>query len=95
MAWGWEHAGELAAMTNPAGYLFRVGQSAARRYRKFDRHRVAFLVEKAWNDPDLAGDVFDEYVASDRPSGSQCCWCTATGSVTATSLSCWRPARPR
>lgn len=34
MAWGWEHRCEVVAMSNPAGYLFRVGQSAARSYRK-------------------------------------------------------------
>lgn len=32
-AWAWEHREELATMKNPAGYLYRVGQSAARRYR--------------------------------------------------------------
>ena len=32
-AWAWEHREELATMQNPAGYLYRVGQSAARRYR--------------------------------------------------------------
>src|SRR5262249_19579169 len=33
LAWAWEHRDELATMANPAGYLYRVGQSAARRYR--------------------------------------------------------------
>jgi len=32
LAWGWEHWGELQRMKNPAGYLYRVGQSKARRY---------------------------------------------------------------
>jgi RNA polymerase sigma factor (sigma-70 family) len=31
---------ELRAMQNPAGYLYRVGQSAARRYRRWERHVV-------------------------------------------------------
>jgi RNA polymerase sigma-70 factor (ECF subfamily) len=34
MAWAWEHRQTLGEMKNPAGYLFRVGQSAARRYRR-------------------------------------------------------------
>ncbi len=34
VAWGWEHIDRLSDMTNPAGYLYRVGQSAARRYRR-------------------------------------------------------------
>ncbi len=31
IAYGWEEWARLATMDNPAGYLFRVGQSAARR----------------------------------------------------------------
>ena len=33
-AWAWEHRDVLAGLQNPGGYLFRVGQSAARRYRR-------------------------------------------------------------
>ena len=33
IAWGYEHRAELATMTNPIGYLFRVGQSKGRRRR--------------------------------------------------------------
>ena len=31
LAYGWEHWSRVSVMTNPAGYLFRVGQTAARR----------------------------------------------------------------
>lgn len=31
LAYGWEHWERLRAMDNPAGYLYRVGQTAARR----------------------------------------------------------------
>jgi DNA-directed RNA polymerase specialized sigma24 family protein len=34
VAYGWEHWDRLAQMDNPAGYLFRVGQTAARRGRR-------------------------------------------------------------
>ena len=34
MAYAWEHWAELAVMDNPGGYLFRVGQSRSRRYRR-------------------------------------------------------------
>jgi RNA polymerase sigma factor (sigma-70 family) len=34
LAYGWEHWPEVKTMHNPAGYLYRVGQSAARRYRR-------------------------------------------------------------
>lgn len=31
LVYGWEHWTRVAAMANPAGYLYRVGQNAARR----------------------------------------------------------------
>lgn len=35
LAYGWEHWDRLSTMKNPAGYLFRVGQTEARRsFRK-------------------------------------------------------------
>ena len=34
MAYAWEHWDEVATMKNPAGYLYRVGQTAARNLRR-------------------------------------------------------------
>lgn len=34
LAYAWEHWERIGAMANPAGYLYRVGQSRARRYRR-------------------------------------------------------------
>lgn len=34
LTYGWEHWERVAAMKNPAGYLYRVGRSRARRYRR-------------------------------------------------------------
>jgi DNA-directed RNA polymerase specialized sigma24 family protein len=34
LAYGWEHWERLSAMENPVGYLYRVGQTAARRSRR-------------------------------------------------------------
>ena len=34
LVWAWEHRDRLAGISNPAGYLFRVGQSAARAYHR-------------------------------------------------------------
>jgi RNA polymerase sigma-70 factor (ECF subfamily) len=34
LAYGWEHWDRLQRMANPAGYLYRVGQSKARRFRR-------------------------------------------------------------
>ncbi|MEO5900949.1 MAG: sigma-70 family RNA polymerase sigma factor, partial [Ilumatobacteraceae bacterium] len=31
LAWGWEHWDRLSGMSNPAGYLYRVAQTEARR----------------------------------------------------------------
>jgi RNA polymerase sigma-70 factor (ECF subfamily) len=34
LAYGWEHWDELRVMENPAGYLYRVAQTSARRQRR-------------------------------------------------------------
>lgn len=34
LAWGWEHRDRMAAMSNPVGYLYRVGQSRSRSRRQ-------------------------------------------------------------
>lgn len=34
LAYAWEHWERVGAMRNPAGYLFRVGQSASRKHRR-------------------------------------------------------------
>lgn len=34
LAYGWEHWSRIGAMENPSGYLYRVGQTAARRSRR-------------------------------------------------------------
>ena len=36
LAYAWEHWERLSAMDNPAGYLYRVGQTSARRSRRPD-----------------------------------------------------------
>jgi RNA polymerase sigma-70 factor (ECF subfamily) len=54
LAYGWENWKRISAMENPAGYLYRVGQSKARRYRR----RPARLPEaesaaQPWVEPGL------------------------------------------
>jgi DNA-directed RNA polymerase specialized sigma24 family protein len=46
MAYAWEHREELAVMTNPVGYLYRVAQSAVRRQHRWER-RPSFPPETA------------------------------------------------
>jgi DNA-directed RNA polymerase specialized sigma24 family protein len=55
VAWAWEHREELTRMTNPAGYLYRVGQSAARRYRA---HPIRM--------PEVTATTVDEVVIDPR-----------------------------
>lgn len=37
LAWAWEHWDEVGRMENAVGYLYRVGQSSARRHRRWKR----------------------------------------------------------
>jgi len=45
IAWAWEHRGEVEAMANPLGYLFRVGQSSLRRERRIRARHGELRVE--------------------------------------------------
>ena len=56
MAWACEHLDELAEMENPAGYLYRVGQSQARRLARWERESLRLPPERAvpattWAEP--------------------------------------------
>ena len=55
-SYAWEHRDRLATMTNPAGYLFRVGQTAARRQRRWKRPPPPPAVSTTYEmrvDPDI------------------------------------------
>jgi RNA polymerase sigma factor (sigma-70 family) len=60
IAWGVEHVDRLVEMQNPTGYLYRVGQSAARRHLQAGRVPLRFVSEDSRSAPDLPGDVFEE-----------------------------------
>lgn len=47
MAWAWEHRQKLEGMDNPAGYLFRVGQSKSRRFLRWRREGLRFPAERS------------------------------------------------
>jgi RNA polymerase sigma factor (sigma-70 family) len=55
LAWAWEHWERLAGMTNPVGYLFRVGQSSTRRQQRWRRR-----VELPREDDSASGGEGDE-----------------------------------
>ena len=40
LAWGWQNWGRIKSIANPVGYLYRVGQTSARR--QMSRRRVPF-----------------------------------------------------
>jgi DNA-directed RNA polymerase specialized sigma24 family protein len=46
LAYAWEHWLEIRAMTNPVGYLYRVGQSRTRPPKPLRLHGTA-----TWSDP--------------------------------------------
>lgn len=56
VSYAWEHRDRLAAMANPVGYLYRVGQSAGRRHLRRQRQPVLPVVSESFEDrvdPDL------------------------------------------
>lgn len=50
LVYAWEHWDRLEVMENPVGYLYRVGQSSARAYRRH-RRNLHFPVEPAGDVP--------------------------------------------
>ncbi len=56
LAWAWEHWETLEDKRNPAGYLYRVGQSKARRYY---RSQVQFPVLPATEIPTVEPGLTD------------------------------------
>lgn len=59
VAWAWEHRDEVASMPNPAGYLYRVGQSATKVYRRWRRSPPLLDAEQRHSaEPEFDGDLF-------------------------------------
>ena len=56
LAYAWEHWERIRTMDNPAGYLYRVGQSKSRRYRRRP-HLLPDVpdVSQPWVEPALPG----------------------------------------
>ena len=55
LAYAWEHWKDVSEMANPAGYLFRVGQSRTRRPRHGAPLFSATSPELPWVEPALPG----------------------------------------
>jgi RNA polymerase sigma-70 factor (ECF subfamily) len=63
LAWAWEHWDRIADMDNPVGYLYRVGQSAARKHHRWQR-RLIFPPEETNGDAPLVEPGLDRALAS-------------------------------
>ena len=59
LAWAWEHRTRVLAMEHPVAYLFRVGQSSARRHRRWNRE-IHFPSEAKENDTTRDSPLLDE-----------------------------------
>jgi RNA polymerase sigma factor (sigma-70 family) len=59
LAWAWEHRTRVLAMEHPVAYLFRVGQSSARRHRRWNRE-IHFPSEAKENDTTRDLPLLDE-----------------------------------
>jgi DNA-directed RNA polymerase specialized sigma24 family protein len=61
VVWAWEHRDEVLEADNPAGLLYRVAQSRARPYRRWDKRRapIELLPEEVVGDrrPELVDVV--------------------------------------
>jgi RNA polymerase sigma-70 factor (ECF subfamily) len=55
----WERWPEVSTMANPAGFLFRVGQSHARPHVRWSRRSAPFLVEHDAHPTDAAPATID------------------------------------
>lgn len=70
LAYAWEHRERLAEMDNPAGYLFRVGQSKSRRLLRWSKEALRFPDEvpeqhQPWVEPGL-GEALAKLDAEQR-----------------------------
>lgn len=57
LTWAWENWDRVSGMGNPSGYLYRVGQSSARRSMRARQfaHSEHLQSEARWIEPQLAG----------------------------------------
>jgi DNA-directed RNA polymerase specialized sigma24 family protein len=60
LSWGWEHWARLRAMSNPVGYLYRVGQTAARRQRVPLHHIAAPSRTEAADEVDVVPELWPQ-----------------------------------
>lgn len=52
LAWAWEHLDVVEGLDNPGGYLWRVGQTAARRARRWWPRRQLWVASEPLDPPE-------------------------------------------
>lgn len=63
LGWAWQHWDRMAAIDNPVGYLYRVGETAARRTLAREA-RQRTLADALADQPRRDGDVGDAHLAA-------------------------------
>ena len=59
LSWAWEHWADVRAMASPVGYLYRVGQTAARKHQQRGRVQVSAGAASAQDPADGDLDLID------------------------------------
>jgi RNA polymerase sigma-70 factor (ECF subfamily) len=67
LAWAWAHWERVRDMDRPVGYLYRVGQSAARRHHRWQR-TVDLPPELPRPEPPESGPALDAALADLKPA---------------------------
>ena len=68
LAWAWAHWDRVRGMEHPVGYLYRVGQSAARRHHRWQRGVVDLPPELPGSEPPDAGPELAAALAGLKPA---------------------------
>ncbi len=72
LAWAWENWSRVVDMANPVGYLFRVGQTSARRQRRW-HGPISLPSEIGFSDlHEMDGRLDEALVALDLPATGRC-----------------------
>ena len=53
LAYAWEHWTRIRTMNNPVGYLYRVGRTSSRRYRRRSMRTDPMPASDPWTEPAL------------------------------------------
>ena len=90
LAWAWQHWDRVHAMADPAGYLWRVGQTSVRRTTRRRVHEVVDgrmfeleLIDDGRGERTVEPALRDALAALSPQQGPRSSSCTATGTHSA------------